>query len=112
MSLWLMMRCLQVSIPNILMWVTIYEPFAGNLGIDEIWNQLNYPWIFIVTLSFFLYVESLLCKPKLSLLSYSECIHIVILQTQHAESEFLHMTLPSRPLTLLHIQKTTEISWQ
>jgi hypothetical protein len=26
------------------MWVTIYDPYAINLGIDNNWNQLNYRW--------------------------------------------------------------------
>jgi len=56
-----MMRRLQHSMRNILMWVTIYNAFASNLGIDKNWNQLDYTWIFIVPLPFFLYVESRLC---------------------------------------------------
>jgi hypothetical protein len=62
----LMMRWLQDSMRNILMWVTIYDPFASNLGIDENWNRLDYPWIIIVPLPFFLYVESLLSHSKFS----------------------------------------------
>jgi len=71
-----MMRYLQDIMRNISMWVTIYNPFVSNLGIDENWNQLDYPWVFILPLSFFLYVESLLCKPKFSMLSYANCIYI------------------------------------
>jgi len=33
---------------NILLWVTMYDPFASNLSIEKNWNQLNYPWIFIL----------------------------------------------------------------
>jgi len=94
-----MMQCLQDSMHNILMWVTIYDLFTSNLGIDDNWNRLEYTWIFIVPLLFFLYVESLLSNPKFSLFSYTDCIHIVIQQTQAAESEVLHKTLPSWPLT-------------
>jgi hypothetical protein len=36
MSLWLMMRCLQDCIRNILMWVSTYYPFTTNIGIDDI----------------------------------------------------------------------------
>ena len=103
-----MMRCLQDNMCNILMWVTIYDPFASNLGFDDNWNWLDYPWIFIVPLPFFLYVESLLSKPKSSVFSYTDRIHIVIQQTRTAESEVLHTTLPNRPLTLLQNHKTTE----
>jgi len=103
-----MMRCLQDSMSNILMWVTIYDPFASNLGIDNNWNRLDYPWVFTVPLPFFLYVESLLCKPKFSILSYADCIHIVIPQTWNAESEDLHPILCHQPLTLLQYSKTTE----
>jgi len=49
-----MIQCLQDSMRNILMWVTIYDPFANNLDIDENWNPLDYPWIFIVPLPFHL----------------------------------------------------------
>jgi len=72
-----MMRCVQDNMRNILMWVTIYDPFASNPGIDQNWNRIDYPWIFIVPSLFFLYVESLLCKPKFSLFSDINCIHIV-----------------------------------
>ena len=72
------MRCLHDSMLNILMWVTIYDPFASSLGIDGNWNRLDYPWVFIVPLLFFLYIESLLCKPKFSVPYYTDCIHIVI----------------------------------
>jgi len=106
-----MMWCLQDSMRNILMWVTIYDPFASNLGSDENWNRLDCPWIFIIPLPFFLYVESLLSNPKFSLFSDRGCIHIVIQQTQTAESEVLHTTLPSRPLPLLQNPTTTEVSW-
>jgi len=107
-----MTRCLQDSMRNILMCVTIFDPFASNLGIDEIWNRLDHPWIFIVPLRFFLYVESLLPNPIWCLLSYPDCIHIVIQQTQTAKSEVLHTTLPRRPLTLLQNPKSTEVSWK
>jgi len=81
-----MMRRVQDSMRNIWMWVTIYDPFASNLGIDENWNQLDYPWTFIIPLPFFLYVESLLSNPKFSLFSYTDCIHILIQLTRTAES--------------------------
>jgi len=93
---------------NILMWVTINDPFASNLGIDNSWNRLDYPWIFIVCLPFFLYVESRLCNPKSSVFTYTYCIHNVIPQTWTAESEVLHTTLRNRPLTLLQNPITTE----
>jgi len=72
-----MMQCLQDIMCNILMWVMIYDPFASNLAIDENCNQLDYPWIFIVPLRFFLYFESLHCNPKFSLFCYTDCIHFV-----------------------------------
>jgi hypothetical protein len=59
------------------MWVTIYDPFTSNLGIDDNCNQLDYPWLFIVPSLFFHYNESLLCNHKFSILSYTDCIHIV-----------------------------------
>jgi len=59
------------------MWVTLYDPLASDLGIDKNWNRLDYTRIFIVPSLFFLYVESLLCKPKFSNFSYTDCIHIV-----------------------------------
>ena len=59
------------------MWVTIRYPFTSNLGIDENWNWFDYSWVFIVPLPLFLNVESLLCKPKFSVLSYTDCIQIV-----------------------------------
>ena len=90
------------------MWVTIYDPFASNLGIDDNWNWLDYPWIFIVPLLFFLYLESLLSKLKSSVISYTDCKHIVTQQTWTAESEVLHTTFPSWPLTLMQNPKTTE----
>jgi len=62
---------------NIFMWVTVYDPLASNLGIDENWNRLDYPWVFIVSLLFFLYDDCLRCKPKFSILSYTDCLHIV-----------------------------------
>ena len=71
-----MTRCLQDIMPNIVIWVTIDDPFLTNLGIDENWNRFDYPFIFIVPLLFFLYVESLVCNPKFSLFSYLNCIHI------------------------------------
>jgi len=70
-----MMLCLQAIMRNILMWVTSYDPFPSNLGIDESWNWLDYPWIIIVPLPFFLYVESLFCKPTVSLFSYTDSLH-------------------------------------
>jgi len=51
-----MMRCLQEIMRNILMWVTIYDPFASNLAIDDNGNRLDYPWVFIVPLLFIFYV--------------------------------------------------------
>jgi hypothetical protein len=96
-------------IHNILMWVTIYDPFASNLAIDDNWNRLHYPWIFIVPLPFFLNVGSRLCNPKSSVFTYTYyCIHIVILQTWTPESEVLHTTLPNWPLSLLQNRNTTE----
>jgi len=103
-----MMRCVQDIMRNILLSVAIYDPLASNLGIDDNWNQLDYPWIFIIPLPFFLDVESLLCKLQSSVFSYTDCIHIVILQTGSAESEDLHTTLPNRLLTLLQNPKTTQ----
>jgi len=73
-----MMRCIQAIMGNILMWVTIYNQFANKLGSDNSWNWLNFRRIFIVPLPFFLYVESLLCKPTFSLFPYTDCIHILI----------------------------------
>jgi hypothetical protein len=37
-----MMCYLQDIMCNILMWVTVYDPFASNHGIDEQRNQLDY----------------------------------------------------------------------
>jgi len=99
---------LQDIMRNILMWVTINDPFASNLGIDDKWNWLYYPWIIIVPLPFWAYVESHLCHPKSSVFTNSYCIHIVIQQTRTAESEVLQTTLPNRQLTLLQNPKTTE----
>jgi len=100
---------LQDIIRKILMGVTICDPVASNLGIDDNRNRLYYPWIFIVPLPFFLYVESRLCNPKSSVFTYTYySIHIVILQTRTAESEVLHTTLPNQPLTLLQNFNTTE----
>jgi hypothetical protein len=62
---------------NILMWVTMYDPFASNLGIDKNWNWLHYPWVFILPLQFVLYVESILRKPNFSVRSYTDCVQIV-----------------------------------
>jgi len=92
---------------NSLMWVTIYDPFTSNHGIDNNWNRVKYPWIFILPLPFFFYVESHLCKPKSSIFSYNDCRHIMIQQTWTAESEVLHMKLHHRPLTLLQNPKIT-----
>jgi len=100
---------LQDIMCSILMWVTINNPFASNLGIDDNWNRSDYPRIFIVPLPFFLLqVGSRLCNPKSSVFTSTYCMHIVIQQTQTAESEVLHMTLPNRPLTVLQNPKTTE----
>jgi len=44
-----MMWCLQDIMHNILMWVTIDDPFANNLGIEQNWNQLDDSSIFILT---------------------------------------------------------------
>jgi len=103
-----MMPCSQDIKHNILMWVTIYDPFASSLGIDNNWNLLNYLWIFIVPLPFYLYVEFRLCNPKSSIFSYTDCINNVIQQTRTPESEVLHTTLPNQPLTLLQNPETTE----
>jgi len=103
-----MMRCLQDIICNILMWETIYVLFASNVGIHDNRNRLYYPWISIVRLPFFLYVESLRCKPISSIFSFTNSIHIVIQQTQTAESDVLHTALPNQPLTLLQSSKTSE----
>jgi len=73
-----MMRCLRDIVHNILMWGTIYDPFPSKLGIEENWSQLDYPSIYILPLQFCLYVESLLSKPKLSLVSYTDCIHNIV----------------------------------
>jgi len=85
-----MIRCIQDIMHNILMWVTNYDPFAGILHIDENWNRLDYPWIFILPLPFFLYVESLHCKPNspssLTLTAYILWIE----QTGTGVSEVLH----------------------
>jgi len=72
-----MMQYLQDIMRNILMWVTIYDPFTSNLRNGENWNRLDYRRVFLVPLLFFFYVESLLCTPKLSILSYTDCKHIV-----------------------------------
>jgi len=93
---------------NILMWVTINDPFTSNVGIDNNWNPLDYPGIFIVPLPFFLHVESRLCNPKSSIFTYTYSIHIVIQQTRTAESEVVHTTLANWPLSLLQNPKTTE----
>jgi len=37
------------------MWVSIYDPFVSNLGIDECLNQSDYTWIIHHTLPFCLY---------------------------------------------------------
>jgi hypothetical protein len=55
----------------------MYDRFASNLGIEQNWNRLDSPSIFIVPLPFFLYVESLHWKPKYSLFWYTDCIHSV-----------------------------------
>ena len=87
--------------------MTIYNQFASNLSIDDNWNPFDYPRVCIIPLPFFLYVESLLCKSKFSVLPYTNCIHIVIQQTQTTESEVLHKILSNRPLTLLQNPNTT-----
>jgi len=73
------MRYLQDIMRNILMWLTIHDPFASNLGIDKNWNWLDYPSVFFVPLPFILNVESLLCQPTFSVLSDTDCIQIVTL---------------------------------
>jgi hypothetical protein len=90
------------------MWVTINDPFASDRGIDDNWNRSDYPWIFIVPLPFFLYVEFRLCKSKSFPFSYTDWIHIAIQLTQTAESEVLHTILPNPPLMLLQNPKTAE----
>jgi len=62
-----MMRCLQDIMHNILMSVTVSDPLASNLGIDNNWNRVDYPWVLNVPSPFFAYVESLLSNPKLVL---------------------------------------------
>jgi len=37
------------------MWVSIYNPFVSDFGIDEYFNTLDYPRIIHHTLPFFLY---------------------------------------------------------
>jgi len=88
--------------------VTIYDPFASNLGIDDRQNWLDYLWIFIVPVLFLLYIESCLWNPIFSVFTYNDCTHIVIQQTRTAESEFLPMTLSNRLLTFLQNPQTTE----
>jgi len=95
-------------IRNILMSVTIHDPFVRNLDIDDNLNRFLHPWIFIVPLPFFRYIESRLCNPKSSLFTYTYGIHNVIQQTWTAQGEVLHMRLPNRLLTLLQNPKTTE----
>jgi len=90
------------------MWVTIYDSFTSNLGIDDNWNPIDSPWLLIIPSLFFLYVESLICNPKSSIFSYTDYIHIVIQQSQTAESEALNTTLPNQPLTLLQHPETTQ----
>ena len=103
-----MMWCIQDIIRNILRWVTIHDPLDSNLGIDENCNQLDYRWIFIVPLPFFLYVESLLVNPySPSFLTLTAYV-LWIQQTWTAESEVLHATLPNGALTLLQNRITTE----
>ena len=97
----------QDIIRYILMWVTIYDPFTSNLGIVDNWKPLDYPWIFIVPLPFFLYNESHLCNPKSSVFTYTYSLYIVIQQPRTAESEVPHTTLLNRPLTLLQKPITT-----
>jgi len=62
---------------NILMGVTICDPVVRNLGIDKNWNRLDYPSVFILSSTFFLYVEYLFCKPQFPALSYTDYIYIV-----------------------------------
>ena len=109
-----MMWCLQDSMRNILMWVTIYDPFASKLGIDENWNWLDYPWIFIVPLLFFLYVESLLSNSKFSRFTYTDCIH----HQQNVNQSGSHMqtsqtflqTSPVLPSNYICSQASLELS--
>jgi hypothetical protein len=58
-----MMQCLQGIMRNVWMCVTSYDQLSSNLSIDKNLNWVDYPSIFIVALSFFLYVQSLFCKP-------------------------------------------------
>jgi hypothetical protein len=103
-----MMRCLQDIMCNNLMWVTMCDQFASSLGIQDNQKRLDYPWIFIILLSFFFCVESLLCYLRFSVFSYTSCKHILIQQTRTAESEVLQTSLRSLPLTLLQNPKTAE----
>jgi len=102
-----MMWCLQDVMRSILMWVTIYNPFASNLGIVDNWNQFDYPWIIMVPLLIVRYVESLLCNLKSPVLFYTDSIYTVSQLTRTTESEVLHTTLPNRLLMLLQNPKTT-----
>jgi len=109
MSLWWNNTVLQDIICRITMWVIIYDPFASNLGIDNNWNQLGYPWIFIVPLPFSLYVESFLCNPKFAVCSYTDCITIEIQLTRNAVNEVLYTTSPNWSLTFLQIPNQQNI---
>jgi len=65
---------------NILMRVSINDPFASNLGIDDNWIHLDYHSIFIIPVPFFFYVEYRHCKPNSSVFSHNDCIHMVMQQ--------------------------------
>jgi len=73
-----MMRYLHDIMCDISMSLTIHDPFASDLSIDDICNRSDYPWVLIVPLLFLLCVEYLLGKPKFSVLSNTDCILIVI----------------------------------
>jgi len=77
MSLWQNDADLQDIMRHIIRWVTIHDLFDTDLGIDENSNLLDHPCVFITVLPFFHYVESLLCKPKSSVNSYTNSIRIV-----------------------------------
>jgi len=59
------------------MWVTTYNPFISNLGIDKNWHRIGCTYVFIIHWLFFLNDECHLCKPQLSVLSYTDCKHIM-----------------------------------
>jgi hypothetical protein len=59
------------------MWMTTDDPFASNLGMDENWNELDYLWVFFAPFPFLLYFETLVFKPKFSVLSDTDHIYIL-----------------------------------